>query len=96
MKWSELKDFCDTLEEWQLEKDVILWREDEAVSRIAAEKLSEPHYIDPDEFEEGCYPLSEAARPEDELKMVYDAGHPILWEDFTNDNKTKTDGNEQS
>jgi len=82
MNWTELKEFCNSLDEAQLKKKVILWREDEAISDIDSMKLEEDHYINPDMHEEGCYPESEALEPIDQLKKVYKKGDPILWEIF--------------
>lgn len=75
-----------TLSEDQLEKDVIVWREDEAVSSLEPMILHDDHYIAPDD-EDGCYTLSDAGLDiedvkEKNLKKVYDKGHPILAEDF--------------
>ena len=39
MNWNELKDFCRSLNEKQLQKKVILWREDIAISNIKAQKI---------------------------------------------------------
>lgn len=84
MQWSKLKEFCNSLDEKQLEMDVVVWREDEAISEINAEALKEDHYTDPENPMEGCFPLSDLIDEEDIslLKKVYDKGHPILWEKF--------------
>ena len=92
MKWKKLKEFCNNLPETELEKEVILWREDEAVSQIKAMCLKEDHYVDPELSENGCFPETDAksfigyeeSYPNglSDLKKVYDKGHPILWEDF--------------
>lgn len=80
MKWIKLKDFCNSLNDEQLQKKVIVWREDEAISRINAELLPEDQYIG--DGEEGCYPESEVSEPIETLKKVYSKGDPILWEKF--------------
>ena len=85
MTWNELKEFCNSLPQEQLERKVILWREDEAINNIEAEQLSEDHYIGEDD--EGCYPLSDAGLTVDDvdglgLKKVYLIGDAILWERF--------------
>ena len=85
MIWKELKDFANSLDEKQLEKNVVLWREDEAVNDINAEKLDADHYIGDDD--EGCYPLADSGLTiedveEKGLRKVYDKGSPILWEKF--------------
>lgn len=80
MKWIKLKEFCNSLNEEQLKKKVIVWREDEAISRINAELLTEDQYIG--DGEDGCYPESEASEPIETLKKVYSKGDPILWEKF--------------
>jgi hypothetical protein len=80
MNWKELKEFCNQLSEKQLQRKVILWREDEAISNINAERLTEDHYKSDDE--DGCYPESEAEEPIELLQKVYSKGDPILWEKF--------------
>ena len=84
MNWKKLKEFANSLDEKQLEKKVILWREDEAIITIECEALEEDHYINKDEKENGCFPISEAKHldPDTKIKKVYDKGHPILWEKF--------------
>jgi hypothetical protein len=93
MNWKELKEFCNSLPAQWLEKDVILWREEEAVTKIEAMQLEEDHYVDPEEGENGCFPESDAkyvveSDPEqypngmNDLEKAYDKGHPILWEEF--------------
>lgn len=95
MNWKQLKDFCNSLPESELEKekDVVLWREEEAITDISAEQLDEDHYVEIGEEENGCIPLSEV---ESQIKnyfteypnglehfsKVYDKGHPILHEIF--------------
>lgn len=80
MNWKELKDFANSLNEHQLSQKVILWREDESIQDIEAMNLEEDHYIGNND--EGCYPESDASEPIDNLRKVYDKGHPILWEKF--------------
>lgn len=91
MTWNELKEFCNALPEQELEKKVVLLREDESISDIYAERLEEDHYLSDDS--EGCFPESYAIEmiddnPEDypsgldDLKKVYDKGHPLLHENF--------------
>lgn len=91
MNWRKLKEFCNSLPESELDKGVLLWRE-ECLSEIEAEQLSEPHYIDPENSDNGCFAESDAKSfTQDkeiypngmkDLKKVYDKGHPILWEKF--------------
>jgi hypothetical protein len=92
MNWKELKEFCNRLPESELEKNVILWREDEAITDINAEQLEESYYFDP-ESDMGCFPESQAklfitedesAYPNgmDTFEKAYDKGHPILSENF--------------
>jgi len=91
MNWRQLKEFCINLPEQELDKKVILWREDEAITAIEAMQLEEDHYLDPED-EMGCFPESTAksfiedvdAYPDgmDSFKKVYDKGNPILWEEF--------------
>ncbi len=80
MTWSELKDFCNSLPEDQLQRNVILWREDEAINKIEANRIEEDHYIGEDD--EGCYPLSDATAPIELLRKVYSKGDAILVELF--------------
>lgn len=93
MTWKELKDFCNNLPESQLEKKVILWREDEAITDIEAIELDEDYYIDEDNWDNGCVPESECQgifdlNPEDypnglaDLTKTYEKGTAILQENF--------------
>ena len=89
MTWNELKDFCNNLPEEFLEKNVIMWRDEECLSDISARQLEEDHYIDDDFEENGCFSESDAiemvntlqdAYPGrmNDLRKCYDKGHPIL------------------
>lgn len=85
MKWGKLKEFCNSLDEKQLEKKVIFWREEEAISDIQPSILEEDHYVG--ENEEACYPLSDAGLDMSDierkgLKKEYDKNDPILFEQF--------------
>jgi hypothetical protein len=80
--WKELKEFCNNLTDKQLEKKVILWREDESISDMDPMQLESDHYIDREEGEEYCYPESEAEKPIEKLEKVYEKGDPILHENF--------------
>ena len=82
MTWKELKDFANALTGEQLDNKVILWREEEAISKIDAMQLEENHYVDMECPENGCFPESAADVPLSELTLVYKAGSPILNEDF--------------
>lgn len=82
MKWKKLKEFVNTLPEAQLENEVILWREDLAITKIEAEQLQEDHYIEVDNPEDGCFPESEIKDKDSEVKKVHDKGFPILYENF--------------
>lgn len=82
MNWNELKKFCNSLPEDQLEKNVVMWREESAISDIGAEQLQEDHYMDIEEDVDGCYPESEAQYPLEELKKVWSKGDAILFENF--------------
>lgn len=79
-----MKEFCNSLDEKQLQSKVIVWREDEYISFLEAIILSEDHYIDQDDPESGCFPVSEFEwiEPDTKVKKVYDSGHPILHENF--------------
>jgi len=91
MNWNKLKQFCNSLPESELTKNVILWREDEVMTKINTEVLTEDHYIDIEGDMEGCAPLSEIesmiANNEylngiEDFKKVYDKGTPIMWEEL--------------
>lgn len=84
MTYQQLKEFCNQLPEAELNKKVILWREDEAIMEIQAEQLAEDHYIDVDRTEDGCFPASELKQFYEgiETKKIYDKGTPILHEIF--------------
>lgn len=84
MNWKELKEFCNNLPLSELENNVILWREDEAITDIGAEQLDEDYYIKTDEPEDGCFPDSEIDSLEQDIEItrVYKKGHPILHENF--------------
>lgn len=80
MNWKKLKEFCNSLDEEQLKKNVILWREDESIGSIEAYSLEEDYYMEPDD--EHCYPESEAVEPLENLEKAYNKRDPILHEDF--------------
>lgn len=86
MNYRELRDFCNNLPESELEKNVILWREDaeDVITEIQAEQLDEDYYIKVDDPEDGCFPVSESKdlEPDTKIKRVYKKGHPILSESF--------------
>jgi AmiR/NasT family two-component response regulator len=84
MNWKQLKDFCNNLPESELEKNVMLWREDESINKIEAEQLSEDHYIAVGQEENGCFPVSESKDLEADIKIkrVYKKGQPLLHEIF--------------
>jgi len=86
MTWKELKDFANSLPESELEAKVILWREDaeDVITDIDAEQLEEDYYIQVDEPENGCFPVSECKELDSKtkIKRVYKKGHPILSEVF--------------
>ena len=90
MTWKELKEFANSLPEKELDKKVILWREDEAITNIEANQLEEDHYIDLKYSEYGCFEESEMKyqlendedKSEKDYKKVYDKGTPILNEIF--------------
>lgn len=86
MTYQELKDFCNNLPESELNKNVILWREnaEDVITEIQAEQLEEDYYIKLDNPEEGCFPVSECKElnPKRKIKLVYKKGHPILSELF--------------
>lgn len=91
MNWKELKDFCNTLDENQLEKNVIIWREDEVVNNVSPLLLEEDYYRG-DESSDKCFSESEAKDIADDpdefpngikdMIKCYDKGHPFLLENF--------------
>lgn len=84
MNWKQLKDFCNNLPESELEKIVVLCREDaeDAITEITAEQLDEDHYIERESPEKGSFPVSECKEldPDTKIKRVYKEGHPFLHE----------------
>lgn len=84
MKWRDLKKFVNELDEKELDKDVHLWREDEAITDIEVEQLGEDHYINVDDPETGCFPesLLKDLGEDIQSKKVWDKGHPVLFENF--------------
>jgi len=85
MNWQELKDFANSLNEEQLKCKVVLWREDEAVTKIETSIIEDDQYII--SGDEGCYSLADGGYTEDDIEekglvLVYEKGHPILNEDF--------------
>ena len=82
MNWKKLKDFCNKLDDKQLEKKVVVWREEEAISKIEPSILEEDHYCSTEYPEDGCVPKSDMPDDFGEAKKVYDKGQPVLWEDF--------------
>lgn len=94
MNWKELKDFCNGLTEEQLEKKVILLREEEVISEMEAQQLVEDYYIDETGVaSDGCFEESTAKdliekNPDDypngmdHFNKVYDKGFPLIQENF--------------
>ncbi|HCB89086.1 MAG TPA: hypothetical protein DEP71_07375 [Porphyromonadaceae bacterium] len=93
MTWNELKEFCNNLPEKELNKKVVLCREDESINNIDAGQLEEDYYIDSENPENGCFPewvgkdivsYDKDSYPNgmNDLKKVHDKGHPILSENF--------------
>jgi hypothetical protein len=95
MNWNELKEFCNSLNDEQLEQKVIMWREDaeDVITEISSIQLKEDYYIEEDSNEDGCFPEWQAksqinddpeSYPEgmEHFKKVYDKGHPILCEEI--------------
>lgn len=93
MTWKEMKQFCESLNDEQLEKKVIMWREEEVINDISAFTLGLDHYIDKERGEDGCIEESTAKEiamnneidyPNgmDHFEKVYDKGFPLLHENF--------------
>ena len=87
MNWRDMKEFCNSIGEKQLDNKVVLLQENSTINKIEAMQLSDDHYIDPERREEGCFPLDEAGMTLEEAKKkkypkVYNEGDPILWEKF--------------
>ena len=82
MTWQELKDFCNNLPEEVLDKDVVLWREEDSITEIESRELEEDYYMNPED-DLVCLPESEMpTNLEDDRVKVYDRGFPILWERY--------------
>lgn len=82
MKWNELKDFCNSLNEEQLEEKVRLFLEEDVILDINAENITEDQYTDTES--DGCYSLEDAGLNKvdvEELGLikVYSKGLPILF-----------------
>lgn len=93
MTYQELKDFCNSLPESELSKNVILSREDEVITDIYAEQLEQDYFIETEESENGCF--NEDVKNDmiksnpnfyqngiEHFEKVYDKGTPILYEKF--------------
>ena len=84
MNWKELKDFCNTLDENQLTTKVTLEAEDRSIVNIGASKLEDDYYVHEMDGSGAFFPLAEwtGEEADRELIKIYDAGRPILREDF--------------
>lgn len=93
MKWSELKEFANSLDEKQLENDVVLLREEEAIKDLSTFLFEENQYVNSEYPEDGCMDESEAKSqiescPDDfpngmdDFRKVYDKGTPMIAENF--------------
>ena len=93
MTWNELKEFCNSLPEHELGKNVFMWREEECIDKIEAEQLEEDYYVHLERPEDGCVSESDAnslirdngdeyPNGMNDFVKVYDKGHPILWAGF--------------
>ena len=80
MNWKELKEFCNSLSDEQLEFPVRINREEESIVFLETEILSENYYIG--DRDQGCYPESDAFDDIENLKLVYPKGFPIINEVF--------------
>jgi hypothetical protein len=80
MNWNKLKEFCNSLDEKELNEPVILWRDDEAINFIEAKTLDEDYYIG--DGDEGCYAEIDATKPLSKLKKVYNKGNAVLFEQY--------------
>lgn len=91
LTWGQLKKFCEQVPDEHYHTPVILWREDEALQSLSAEKLEEDQYMDMKADKKVCFSLSEAGMTEEDgkegvakgrLAKVYSKDHPILRENF--------------
>lgn len=84
MTWDDMCKFCETLNAEQRKQKMVLWREDEAISKIQVEILPEDHVMHEEVSDVGCFPVSELPKEIDidECELAYKKGTPILWEDF--------------
>lgn len=84
MNWKELKDFCNSLPESELNKTVIVWGEEHGIANVCAEQLSEDYYYNPDDPDVGCFPISDmkdlSGEDKESLEVVYSKGTPMIIE----------------
>ena len=90
MNFRQLKDFCNSLPEKELDKQVVVLRESEPIKNINAFQMDEDQYTNPDDPDE-CLSKSEAeklilVRPDyyhdlDDMQKVCDRGTPYLMEE---------------
>lgn len=81
MNWKELKEFCNSLDEKQLEKEVIIWTEETAMGDLQASEVEENIYFDPEDSESTYYE-KDAPVPVENLQIAYHKGDPILFENI--------------
>lgn len=85
MIWKDIKDFISSLDENQLNKKVVLWRESESIEDLGIECLKDDHYYDPNQPEDGCFSKKDAIDMSgnlDNYEKCFDKGQPIIWENF--------------
>ena len=77
--WKQLKEFCNSLPENELEKEVVWWGEERGGSIDFADQLSEDYVI----TDYGCEPASvqEYETWEEPYEIAYPKGTPILHTD---------------
>lgn len=81
--WQDMKDFCNSLPESEMNKPVQLIREEEVIGKIYGEQLGENMLYDPEEREEGC--IEESEIPETDwpnYEIAYNKGTALLFENF--------------
>ncbi|WP_158962579.1 hypothetical protein [Myroides fluvii] len=91
MDWKELKDFCNSLPESELDKTVIIWGEEYDIANVCVEQLSEDYCYDPGDLDIGCFPVSDtkdfSEEDKENLEVAYSKGTPMIIERYGKENR---------